>query len=135
MKIVYHLCLWSYVVTVILYTTIIWGLYAQAFLGIIHVLAALYCYIRYKKLDYFMKKRLNRYAIAVGVYFTIPFMESVFDLDVPLEFAGLRLAYLTIVPMSIGLYFVYIMHEMRNLDKRTAIESGSASKEGSSKKI
>jgi len=120
---VYQICFWSYIITALLYLTYILGLYAQFFLGIIHVLSAVYCFGRYQDLDQRMKRSLKNYAWLVVIYFFVSFFIG--TARHPL-FQELALIYLTVVPMSIGLYFVSVMHGMRHLDKTVLTKKQSS---------
>ena len=111
MKALFYICAVPYFITILLYLSVILGLYAQLFLGFIHVIVMLLLYLQYNELAEQSRRKLNYYSITVLVYFGLmPVFASLFpELSMLLGFY-----YLTIVPMSIGGYFVYILyHFMR----------------------
>src|SRR5687767_956089 len=115
MKGAFNVVLWSYLVTLLLYATIILGMLAQVALGAIHLLSAIYVYTRYRALEKGHRISLNIYSFLVVIYFvglsTLDNWSSRTD-------DTIRMTYLFVIPMLIGAYYVALVYQFRNIDKK-----------------
>lgn len=102
MKYLYHINKWSLITTLILYLTVYLGAMAQIFLGGVQVLSAFVLFLFWEQLDFNSKKLMGTYWAVVIVYgFSFLFIENQ---------VSRSLVFLIIIPMSIAIYFVYILH-------------------------
>ena len=89
--------------TIVLYLTIIGGMYAQLVLGPLQLLlAGIITYKYYKRLDKHTRRGLNQYWIA-AIMALVAAGTSIFFSDSPNLF---MLATLFIIPMAIAIYFL-----------------------------
>ena len=110
MKTLCNIAIWSYGITAALYVTIIYGMFAQFFLGCIHLGIVLLFYTRYKQMPERIRKKLNIYLALVGAYFLVLLISMAFNPGGPL-----LLAWLFVVPMAIGGYLVVICLDFKEI--------------------
>ncbi len=104
MKIIHYINSISFIITLLLYITLIYGLIAQIFLGSIQVILAIILFAYWRKIKDIDKKHLAVYASLV-VLFGLTCLTDILDTD-------FGIAYLMITPMSIAGYFVFITNQI-----------------------
>ena len=104
MKILHTLNLISFILTLGLYITLIGGLIAQFFLGIIQLLIAALLLFKYPKHQLPLKKHLLIYWGLSLVYLTSLF----FIKNANFSHTALWILYIAVLPMAIAAYFVGI---------------------------
>lgn len=114
MKYTFNVVLWSYIVTLLLYITVLLGMIAQLFLGIIHLMVAAYLYLNYQRLETPDRQRLNFYMALVVFYFLGLGLNESWEMD---QNDAVLVTYLFIIPMLIGAYFVWVVHKIRNNER------------------
>lgn len=108
MKKIYIINKISFIITLVLYLTIVFGLYAQIVLGAIQVLSSLFLIIFWKKISKKSKEKIFIYWILVSIYGVCWFSDwANFDETFTIIFGVM------IVPMSIATYFFYILKETK----------------------
>jgi len=65
MKTIYNINKWSFIITLVLYLTITWGLFSQIILGFIQLLLAFYILTHWKAFNSNIKKLISVYWIFV----------------------------------------------------------------------
>ena len=110
MKALHYINLIFYTITIILYATIyfvIYGLYAQFFLGIIQVIIAFTLLFYKKNFNEIIKKHFLNYWILVLVT-----LVAIAALSIKSNFSNsfIYITILFIIPMLIATYFVYITY-------------------------
>ncbi len=106
MKIIHNINKWSFIITLLLYITIYYGLIAQFFLGCIQVIIALMLFVFWKKLKTKPKQHLFTYSGVAIVYGLLLWLTDIVDSDFGFVFV-------TIVPMSIAGYFLFITWKIK----------------------
>lgn len=106
MKIIYLINKYALVTTLILYLTIILGLYAQVVLGAVQVLSALSIFFLWKKLNKNDKHNLLVYWTFVLTYGLCWWVE--------INLQQLWWVGIIVIPMSIAIYFVWILNNLKN---------------------
>lgn len=119
MKLLHNINKWSYGITLLLYITIIYGMIAQIALGGIQVILALILFSRYQRLDEKTKRLLLVYAALTLLYLLV---FTLWDyLRVPnndfIEITGI-----TVLPMGLATFFVFITHKLRLKEKRNVLK-------------
>lgn len=108
MKKMYNINKFALIITLMLYLTIVFGLYAQIVLGAIQILSSLLLIIFWKKLSKKSKQKLFIYWILVSFYGLCWFSDWVhFNETFTLIFG------IIVVPMSLAGYFFYILKETK----------------------
>ena len=105
MKFIYYTNNIVYGTTILLYMTIIFGMYMQVLLGIVQVLLFLVLLFNYNKFTNIIQRHLQIYGIGVVIYFTIFFICIQLNVN--------SLWFLFVTPMLIATYFTYIVHELK----------------------
>ncbi|MGH1383318.1 hypothetical protein [Kordia sp.] len=105
MKFIYNINGIIYSITLLLYLTIILGMYMQIVLGIFQVLFFLILLFNYDKFSEKIKSHLTIYGVLTGVYL-LWFFSGFYPKD------DWMLLLITLVPMSIGTYFTYIVYKV-----------------------
>ncbi|WP_033959248.1 hypothetical protein [Psychroserpens jangbogonensis] len=109
MKIIYLINKIALIITLALYLTIVFGLYAQIVLGAIQVICALTLFLFWKKFSNKTREQLYIYwtvVISYGLCWLIDWTN--FNDSFTFIFG------IIIVPMSIAIYFVYILRSTTN---------------------
>ena len=112
MKILYNLNKIVIISTVVLYVTLIFGLYAQIVLGATQVLSALILFLFWKNFNNKTKEQLYIYwtlVIIYGVFWLI-------DLDAFNE-TFIIIFGIMVIPMAIAGYFYYIINSIKDFKK------------------
>ena len=104
MKFMYYTNNIIYVLTLVLYTTIIFGMYMQVLLGIVQVLFFLILLFNYGKFSKTIQLHLKIYGI-ITTAFLIIFWSLVSNTSGSIIF-------FFVVPMLIGTYFTYIIYKL-----------------------
>ncbi|WP_299102765.1 hypothetical protein [uncultured Winogradskyella sp.] len=107
MKTLYQLNKIVLIITLVLYLTFLLGLYAQVVLGAIQLLSAISVTCFWKQLKNHNKKQLLTYWLLVTIY-GIGWLIEI-DLN-DLWWLGI-----IIIPMSIAIYFVWLLNNVKNL--------------------
>ncbi|WP_024479258.1 hypothetical protein [Cellulophaga baltica] len=110
MKILHTINRWSFIITVLLYITILGGLIAQFILGIIQVIIALYLTYKMNK-NGLVHKAIRTYWSYVIPYLLLLVIFSNSNIN-PNEL--LIWIYLAVIPMALAAYFVYITKTLKN---------------------
>lgn len=105
MKVVFNITLILYLINVSLYSEFMLGVFAQFFLGLSHILTALILLVRSKALTGIARKNLKIYSSIVVLYFGLMALFKDSSSQLIQDFAVM---YLSLVPMLIGAYFVYV---------------------------
>ena len=111
MKIIYQLNKGVLILTLVLYLTLILGLYAQMVLGTIQLLSALFLFLRWNIFSIQTKKQLTIYWVIVILYGTCWLFEWTFINELALLIIGI-----IIIPLSIAGYFLYILNTIKNIN-------------------
>lgn len=106
MKFIYYTNNTVYSITLLLYLTIIFGMYMQILLGIVQLLLFFTLLFNYKKFSEKMKSHLIIYGMLTGGYL-LWFFSGLHLQD------SLMLFLITLVPMSIASYFTYIVYQLK----------------------
>ncbi len=119
MRLLHNINKWSYGITLVLYLTIYLGMIAQIALGGIQVILAIILFSRYQRLDEKTKRRLLVYG-TLTVFYLLVF--ALWDLlGVPnndfIEITGM-----TVLPMSLATFFVFITHKLRLKEKQNVLK-------------
>jgi len=101
------------IITLILYLTLILGLYAQIVLGAIQILSAIGVTFFWKRFKNQNKKQLILYWIIVILYGIGWLIEINLN-----DFWWLGII---IIPMSIAIYFVWLLNNLKNLNHENTI--------------
>lgn len=107
MKIIHYINGTSFIITLLLYITIFYGMMAQVFLGVIQIILAIIVFTFWRRMNTLQKKHLIAYTILVILY-GLTSTTDVVDTDFGILF-------LTLVPMSIAGYFVFITHQISKI--------------------
>ena len=107
-NIVYIINMIFYILTVILFATIIFGFFAEIFLGAVQVVSSLILLIFWNQYSKKEKKKLGIYWGVVAVYFLLWLVNWNF-LPRDLVF----IAGVGVIPMGIGFYFLMLLRELK----------------------
>ncbi len=110
MKKIYLINQLIFIITLILYLTIVLGLYAQIILGIFQVLSSLLLIFHWKTFSYKTKKLLQTYWLIIIIY---GFM-WLFDWKI-YNSPYVVIIGIMILPMMIAGYFLYIIHTIKKI--------------------
>ncbi|MDH7444827.1 hypothetical protein [Aquimarina sp. 2201CG14-23] len=105
MKTIHKVNKWSFIITLLLYITVYFGLLAQVLLGLIQIIIALNMLFNWNSFSKKNKIHLGSYFLLVITYGLI--------LLTDIGNTSFILIYLTVVPMSIAAYFVYITYRIK----------------------
>ena len=106
-------------ITLILYTTVIYGMLAQVVLGGIQILSSFLLLFYWKNIWEHDKKHVYYYWLLVLTFFlSVVIMASFDGFHESLSVFGL-----IIIPMSIGLYFMYILYRLNSKFKRDSLNN------------
>ncbi|MGV6830846.1 MAG: hypothetical protein ACWA5P_04675 [bacterium] len=108
MKLLYNINKYALVITLVLYLTIFLGLYAQIVLGIIQVLTSLILILAWKEIDKNLRKQLIIYwsiSVLYGLFWNLDWHQS--------NNTFLVISSLMVFPMSIAIYFFYILNSIK----------------------
>ncbi|WP_211075738.1 hypothetical protein [Aquimarina sp. MMG016] len=102
MKTIHNINKWSFIITLLLYLTIYFGLLAQILLGSVQIILVLILLYYWKD---FQTKQKQHLAIYVGIviFYGLLFLTNVLK-------SYFLIFFITVVPMSIAGYFVYITY-------------------------
>ncbi|WP_456440481.1 hypothetical protein [Psychroserpens sp.] len=108
MKKIYNINKFAIIITLALYLTLVFGLYAQIVLGAIQVISSLLLILFWKKLSKKSKVKLFIYWTLVSVYGICWHSDwNIFSQEIIIVFG------IIIIPMSIAGYFYYILKETK----------------------
>ncbi len=107
MKKIHSINKWSFILTLLLYTTVIGGLLTQILLGCIQFILALTIVSSWKKLDVTSKKLITTYWILFISYWI-----TYKILDLYLENTSWFIFFI-LIPMCIASYFVYATYRIK----------------------
>ena len=114
MKTIHNINRWSFIITLLLYLTIIGGLLAQIVLGGIQIILAVIIISKWKKYTSTIKKHLWSYGIITIIYGVSWLLDITKIFETNSMVMDPHIIYLCVVPMSIALYFVYITYKIEN---------------------
>ncbi len=106
MKFIYNTNGVIYSITLLLYLTIYFGLLMQILLGIVQVIFFFVLLFNYDKFSETIQSHLKIYGVLSGIYLVCLF-SGFYPKD-----NWIILLLITLVPMSIGGYFTYIVHQL-----------------------
>ncbi len=107
MRIIHNINKWSFILTMLLYITIYYGMLAQILLGCIQVCLAIILLFHWYKFNLRKKRHLLIYVFIASCY-GLFWLTDIVDSDYGFIF-------LTAVPMSIAGYFVYITNLIQDV--------------------
>ncbi|EZH72602.1 hypothetical protein ATO12_20925 [Aquimarina atlantica] len=107
MKTIHNINKWSFIITLILYLTIYYGLLAQIFLGGIQVTLAITLFMYWRKFNNQQKKHLLIYSCLTIIYGLLCLTDIMNS-----DFAPI---FLFIIPMTIAGYFVYTTYKIKKI--------------------
>jgi len=116
MKTIHNINKWSFIITLLLYLTLIGGLLAQILLGFIQVILAIIVILEWKKHTPKIKSHLISYFTLVtiyGVLWLLGIAETFYNSNSMV--LDPHIIYLCIIPMSIASYFVYVTYKIKQL--------------------
>jgi len=106
-------------ITLLLYTTLVYGLLAQFVLGIIQLLSSLILLVYWKNIWEHDKKHVYYYWLIVIAFFTsMGIISSFNNLDDSLIIAGM-----IGLPMAIAFYFTYILYRLNIGFKKNKVDN------------
>ncbi|MFK7748635.1 MAG: hypothetical protein AB8B65_09605 [Kordia sp.] len=106
MKFIYNINGVIYSITLLLYLTIYLGMLMQILLGIVQVLFFFILLFNYDKFSEKIKNHLKVYGVLSGIYL-VCFFSELYPRN-----NWMILILITLIPMSIGGYFTYIVHQL-----------------------
>ncbi|WP_034230268.1 hypothetical protein [Aquimarina pacifica] len=109
MKLLYKINQWSFILTLLLYLTIYFGLIAQIVLGGLQLLFAIIMFFRWGELTITLRKHLLYYSTLVVLYA----MGYLVFKNIVTSYVAI--ACITFIPMSIAGYFVYITYKTQEV--------------------
>jgi ABC-type multidrug transport system permease subunit len=117
MRIAQKINKFSYIVTLFLYLTVIFGLYAQIALGAVQILIALYISFNIESLTKKMKYQIINYWIYVALYsaFATAFFNDWIDIN---DNNLLLIITIIIIPMSIATYFTITLNKITKQNEK-----------------
>jgi len=95
------------IITIILYLTLILGLYSQIVLGAIQVITSIILLFYWKRIEQKIKTKLYKYWIMISVYGLL----WLINWDSSIEFYVFVLGIIAI-PLSIAMYFFFILKKI-----------------------
>jgi hypothetical protein len=116
-NIVYIINAVSYVITLILFATIVWGFFAEMALGGIQVLSSLLVLIYWNQYSKQQQKKLILYWVMVVVYFALWLVNWDFLPEGLILIVGVAG-----IPMAIGLYFTFLLSNLKIHKREDLIE-------------
>lgn len=112
MKTLYNINKVIFIITLALYVTVIYGAFAQMFLGAIQVISAAILFLSWKNFNSKTKEYLNIYWVIITLYgICWLFKWESFNDTFILVFGVM------ILPMSIAGYFLYILNSIKHIKK------------------
>lgn len=112
MKFIFYTNNTFYYLTLVLYLTIIYGMYMQIILGAIQVILFFVLLFNYNKFSRKIKKYLSIYGILTTIYLVLFFgilSSNLIDVASVLPF----IIAIILIPMSLGTYFTYIVYQLK----------------------
>ena len=104
MKILYKTNLLAFIITLVLYLTIYFGLLFQILLGLIQIFSALSLFYYWKNISKSSKAKVLYYWVFVAVYFLLCItIENLYNDTIPYIIG------LILLPLSIASYFLYTL--------------------------
>ncbi|WP_027392609.1 hypothetical protein [Aquimarina latercula] len=113
MKTIHNINKWSFIITLILYTTIIGGLLAQMALGVIQVVLGVIILFHWKKLNIKIKRHLLIYwfiVLTYGLLWTTDIFNTWRTNSMVMD---PYILFICIIPMLIASYSVYITYKSK----------------------
>ena len=110
MKIIYYLNKFVFIITLVLYLTLVYGLFAQIILGVIQVLSAIILFSYWKKFDRSIKNKVLYYWLAITIYGILWLFNWEF-----LNNWSLIIFVIILFPMAIASYFFYILNSIKHI--------------------
>ncbi|MEW7280640.1 hypothetical protein ABW636_18785 [Aquimarina sp. 2201CG1-2-11] len=100
---------WSFIITLLLYTTIYGGLLAQIALGGIQIICGIVLLFQWKKLT-------NQSRMHISLYWTLVLLYGIsWFLFQPSFNDFFFFVYYIIIPMSIAGYFIYVTYQIKKM--------------------
>lgn len=112
MKFIYYTNNIFYYLTLVLYLTIIYGMFMQILLGGVQVILFLVLLFNYNKFSERIKQHLSTYGILSTIFLLIFFSILGYKTDI-LENSILLILFFILIPMSLGTYFTYIVYQLK----------------------
>lgn len=112
MKNLYNINKIAFIITLVLYISVFYGMLFQILLGAIQILSGLYLCFQWKKLFSKQKKHLTIYWAFVGCY-SIGWIFSLSEWNSYNEFIYVIIG-IMVIPMAIAAYFLFILHSVKN---------------------
>ncbi|MFD2564977.1 hypothetical protein [Aquimarina rubra] len=113
MKTIHNINKWSFIITLLLYMTVILGLLSQILLGFIQVIIAIIIFSKWKQHTYRIRKYLIIYFSIVALYGVFWLLGIAETFNTNSMVMDPSILYLCIIPMSIAAYFVYVTYQIK----------------------
>ncbi|WP_378177963.1 hypothetical protein [Aquimarina sp. SS2-1] len=114
MKTIHNINKWSFIITLLLYATVYFGLLAQILLGFIQVVLAIIVSLNWKNLNRKVKHLLFIYWGLIPTYGAL-WLTNAFNTNNDI----ILILLFCLIPMSIAAYFVYITYEIKKYQQMT----------------
>jgi len=112
MKTLYYLNKIAFIITLLLYMTIVYGMFSQMFLGGIQVISAAILFLSWSKFSKKTKEHLSIYWVLSSIYGICWLFEwKSFDETFIIIFG------IMVLPMAIAAYFLYILNSIKDIKK------------------
>nr|WP_321224949.1 hypothetical protein [uncultured Psychroserpens sp.] len=113
MKIIYNINKVIFIITLVLYFTVVGGMLSQVILGALQIISAIILLLSWGKFSKKTKEHLSIYWVIIGVY-GICWIFWLHNWDTINEFA-IVIATVMVIPMVIATYFLYILNSIKHL--------------------
>ncbi|SEM00294.1 hypothetical protein SAMN04487910_3873 [Aquimarina amphilecti] len=115
MKTIHNINKWSFIITLVLYITIIGGLLAQIALGAIQIVLGIIILFHWKKLNIKTKRHLLLYWFIVLMYGLLWATDTFNTWKTSSMVLDPYILFICITPMLIASYSVYITHQSKTI--------------------
>ncbi len=115
MKTMHNINKWSFIITLLLYVTFYFGLLAQILLGGTQITMSVVLLIKWKSFSIKLKKHIVAYFFLVALYGLLFFTD--------IKNTSFMIIYMTVIPMSIAAYFLYLTYEIKKYQQAMNLES------------
>ena len=113
MKFIYYTNNIIYYLTLVLYLTIIYGMFMQVFLGGIQVILFFVLLFNYDKFSERIKQHLSTYGILSTLFLLLFFGLLNYTDTILSNSIYFSIGLYIVIPMSLGTYFTYIVYQLK----------------------